>query len=492
MPAPRRRHLSPRSSGALLAALAGLAVLAAGCGAPSLASAQATSPGAELAAAARRPGPGWLEGAVIYGIVPPLCGEEPLRDTTRKLAYLAEQGVDAVWLSPVNETDDQSAISYAVTDYRAVRKDFGTREDFKALVAEAHRRGLKVLMDFVPNHTSTGHPFFQDAEKHGRKSPYWRYYVRDAQGQPQHYFDWTSLINLNYDHAPVQAHLTDAFTFWATEMGVDGFRVDAAWGIKDRTPSYWPKLAQSLRSQKPDVFLLAEASARDPYYVRSGFDAAYDWSKELGHWSWEHVWQDPARAGEQLHRALAGRETPPERIARFINNNDTGKRFITAHGPAAQRVAAVLMHTLPGIPVVYMGDEVGAEFEPYEDPPPISWTDKHRLRPLYKRLAELRGSLPALKTGSWKPLETPQAPGVYAFVREAGPREWAVVVLNFGAATTIDLTVPATIAPAAAHLTDALTARPFKLRAASGATWSVAAPKQRAFVLTASPSLAPP
>ena len=113
----------------------------------------------------------------------------------------------------------------------------------------------------------------------------------------------------------------------------------------------------------------------------------------------EKVFDDPSRAGERLRIALRAPKTPPERIARFLHNNDTGKRFITRYGVEVQRVAAVLLHTLPGIPIVYTGDEVGAEFEPYEDPPPIQWDDAQGLRPLYRRLAELRETLPRSPAG---------------------------------------------------------------------------------------------
>lgn len=424
------------------------------------------------------PMPAWVEGAVVYGVVPPLFGEDPLQDVIGRLDYLKEQGVDALWLSPLNVTDDPSAISYAVTDYLAIRPDFGTQEDFRRLVSEAHARGMRVLMDFVPNHTSTGHPHYQDTVANGRNSKHWNDYVRDKSGVAQHYFDWTNLKNLNYDEPAVQAMMIDAFSFWVREMGVDGFRVDAAWGVKDRTPSFWPRLRQALG---PDVFLLAEASARDPYYVRNGFDAAYDWTTELGKWSWETVWAKPSQAGDRLRTALGGRETPPERIARFLNNNDTGARFITRFGVAQQRVAAVLLHTLPGIPVVYSGEEVGAEFEPYEDPPPLSWQDPHRLRPLYRKLAELRGSHPALRSGSWVEVPVRQNPGAYAFVRDAGRGAWTLVILNFGGPSRIELELPSAYRSAKGSLTDLLTGR--SVPVVPGPTTRLELPKQQALIL---------
>lgn len=466
---------------ALLAATAALWT-AQGCGMQPVASGAAmASGGASVQGLSRKKA--WLEGAVFYGVVPPLFGGEPFKAVTAKLDDLKAQGVDAIWLSPIYETDDQSGISYSVTDYKAIRPDFGTQEDFKRLVAESHRRGIRVILDFVPNHTSSGHPYFKDAEAKGPKSPYWNYYVRDKSGTAQHYFDWGTLMNLNYDHAGVQAMITEACTYWVRDMDVDGFRCDAAWGVKDRTPGFWPKLNKTLNAIKPDVFMLAEASARDPYYVTHGFDAAYDWTKELGHWSWEHVFETPASAGDKLRKALSGKETPPDQIVRFLNNNDTGSRFITRYGLDTQRVGAVLMHTLPGIPLVYNGDEVGAEFEPYADPAPLSWADPHGLKPLYKKLAELKGTLPALRKGNFAELKVDKLPGVYAFTREAGDKQAVLVALNFGKAAKVVLDVPASLR--AGHLTDALTGQEVPTNPGR-TTITLTMPKSSAFVLVPS------
>jgi glycosidase len=314
-------------------------------------------------------------------------------------------------------------------------------------VAAAHQRGIKVLLDFVPNHTSNQHPYFKDAQAKGPGSPYWDYYVRDAAGKPQHYFNWTNLMNLNYGNAGVQAMMTDACSFWLKEAKVDGFRMDAAWGVKERTPGFWPQLRKNLAAVKPGVFLLAEAGARDPYYVANGFDAAYDWTEELGHAAWEHAFDTPATTGDALRQAMAASKQAPDRVARFLANNDTGERFITRHGAAVQKVAAALLLTMPGFPLVYNGDEVGAEFSPYDDPPPINWDDPQHLRPLYRQLGGLRHQVPALAKGSFTEIAPKAAPGVYAFLRDAGKGDVALVVLNFGAATTAELPLPKALLP---------------------------------------------
>ena len=386
--------------------------------------------------------PEWYRSAVVYGVIPPRFGPEPLKAVTARLDALRDLGVDALWLAPINPTDDPGDVSYAITDYFAVRADFGTPEDLRTLVREAHARGIRVLLDFVPNHTSIGHPHHRDAEARGRASRYWRWYDRDARGNVTHYFDWKHLPNLDYRNVTVREMMKDAFAYWVREYDVDGFRVDAAWGIRQRAPHFWTELQHHLARVKPGIFLLAEASARDPFYVRNGFGAAYDWTGELGKWAWEKVFDDPSRIGRALDAALSLHATPMHRVARFLNNNDTGARFITRHGIAMTRVAAVLMHALPGIAVVYTGDEVGAEFEPYEEGPPVSWVDAHGLRPLYRRLATLREELPALRRGAFRRVAVADQPAAFAFLRDAGPAGRALVVLNFGSAARLRLEVP--------------------------------------------------
>ncbi|WP_394845540.1 DUF3459 domain-containing protein [Pendulispora brunnea] len=373
---------------------------------------------------------GGIENAIVYGVIPPRFGSPPLQAVTRNLASLADLGITTLWLTPIFETPPGD-FGYAVIDYLAVRKDYGTRADLDALVAEAHRLHLKVLLDLVPNHTSSKHPYFLDAEARGPSSPYFGFYQRDAQGSATHYFDWTHLPNLNYAEPAVAHWMTDASLSWIRTSGIDGYRVDAAWGIRERAPSFWGAWSAELRRARPDVTLIAEASARDPFYVSHGFDAAYDWTQEPGHWAWEHVFDDPKGVPERLDRAL--RETaaiaPAAHVLRFLDNNDTGPRFITRHGPGMARVAAAALLTLPGVPCLFTGQEVGAEYEPYGASGAVHFEQGGALRDWYKRLIALRRTRPSLRSRDWTRVAS-SAPTVYAYVRTAGT-EKTLVVLQF-------------------------------------------------------------
>jgi glycosidase len=293
-------------------------------------------------------------------------------------------------------------------------------------------------MDFVPNHSSNMHPYYRDLVANQKDSPYWDFYDHDSSGAVTHYFDWTNLPNHNYNNKDIWRYITEAFAYWVREFDVDGFRVDVAWGVKERCPEYWPEWRRELKRIKPDLLLLAEASARDPYYFDNGFDAAYDWTDELGHWAWENVWNTYKNNTliPYLEMALLNGHTgfhPDALIFRFLNNNDTGKRFITNWGPEMTRVATGLLLTLPGLPCVYTGDEYGEEFHPYQASMPLKFLEKvPGLREYHKKLISLRKEVPSLHSRDWTVVEVNPGPKVYAYVRHLPDGSQPVLVLlNF-------------------------------------------------------------
>ena len=381
----------------------------------------------------------WVETAIVYGVVPFLFGSPAFQALSEHLDDLTDLGINALWLAPINvhPGDDYG---YHVEDYFELDPAYGTKEGFWRLVEAAHERGIRVLMDFVPNHSSNTHPYFRNAEKRGQDSPYWDFYNRDAAGNPTHSLpDWTDLPDFNYDNPEVQHMMIEAFAYWVREFDVDGFRVDAAWATKERRPEFWPEWRRALKRIKPDLLLLAEATAREPYYFENGFDAAYDWTYHVGDWAWKLVWEAYKLRlfSYNMTNALTnGREgfSPDALIFRFLNNNDTGRRFITRYGEAITWVATALLLTLPGIPCIYIGDEYALEFEPYQQLEPLifeeripGWRDYHKkLISLRKSLSSLHSRIFALIT----PDPVPQT--VFSYLRYGEPTDSPVLVLlNF-------------------------------------------------------------
>lgn len=123
---------------------------------------------------------------------------------------------------------------------------------------------------------SSHHHYYRDELARGARSPYYDWFERDNTGEVTHYFDWTHLLDLDYDNPEVRNYITAALARFVRDYDVDGFRVDASWAVARRAQEFWPSVRAELKRIDPDIFLLAEASAREPYHVANGFDAAYD------------------------------------------------------------------------------------------------------------------------------------------------------------------------------------------------------------------------
>jgi glycosidase len=373
----------------------------------------------------------WIDKAVVYGVAPALFGSRGLRDVTAQLDRLAELGINTLWLSPVTASPPGD-FGYAVTDHFSLTSRLGSPADMHELIEAAHARGMRVVLDFVPNHMSDQHAYFADTVNKARTSPYFDFFARAPNGDAQHYFDWRNLENLNYANPEVERLIIEAFLYWIREFDVDGFRVDVAWGPRERAPDFWPRWRAELKRIKPDLFLLAEASAQDSYYARHGFDAAYDWTHKLGEWAWQDAFEDNAHTAIRLRQAIAA-ERGDISVFRFLDNNDTGVRFVTRHGVLRTRVATAMLFTLPGIPSLYTGQEVGASYEPYKTSSPIVWSDSADLQSWHSRLIALRQTHQALRSRDIGFLDVGSADQVLAYVRP-GPTadDDIVVILNYG------------------------------------------------------------
>jgi cyclomaltodextrinase len=383
--------------------------------------------------------PAWIDSSVVYAPIPQLWGNGGPKAVQRRLPYLKKLGVDVLWLWPPTSLRT-SGEEYAIDDYFKIDPSWGPKPAFKKMVDEAHRLGLRVIVDFVPNHMSAEGSYFKDTVEHGEASKYWDFFDRRSDGEFTHYFDWTHLPNLNFENPQVRKMVLEATSYWVRDLGIDGFRMDAVWGIKKRRPEFWRKWRAELQRITPDLMLIAEASAVDGYYFSNGFDVAYDWTKRLGHWAWEPAFEFPMEAGTLLTRALTngGKGYVSDAlILRFLNNNDTGARFVDKYSPDFTRVAAVLQFTVAGIPSMFAGDEIGASYEPYSNLTPIVWRDRHGLRDLYKKLIDLKHNVPALHSRDMKLLTS--SPGsALSYIRPAvddsGP---VLVVLNFGEKSSV-------------------------------------------------------
>ena len=407
--------------------------------------------------------PEWSYQAVLYEMnVRQLTPEGTLRAAAAKLPFLRDLGVDAVWLMPIypiGEAGRKGSLGsyYSIRDYCAVNPELGTMDDFDDFVAEAHRLGMKVLMDWVANHTS------RDARWIAGKPASW--YERDASGEPAVPWDWTDTAKLDYANRDVWEAQTAAMEFWIARHAVDGFRCDMAMLVPIE---FWQYAAARLRRVKPDLFLLAEAEQRN-LFDDGVFDACYGWEMH-------HLLNDVAQQRVRVTalrdwlRADRGRYPRSAMRLAFTSNHDenswNGSEF--ARMGAARGIMAAFTFVVPGgLPLIYTGQEVGYDhsFAFFDrDPIPAESYRANAYTEFYRRLTELRHANPALaaggRGGDMVEISNNAEDCLMTFVREV-PGNQVVAVMNL---SPYAIETDYYTGIYAGMYTDALTGRPSELR----------------------------
>ena len=223
--------------------------------------------GAEPAAQAARPSPDWLRSGVVYEVFPrDFSAAGNLAGVTAKLDELNQLGVNVLWLMPIHpiglkERKGAFGSPYAIRDYYAIDPNYGALEDFKQLVAGAHQRGMKVIMDLVADHTAW------DSVMMTNKN----FYKQDAAGRvispdPA----WTDVAGLNFAKPELRQYMLDMMKYWIQACDVDGYRCDAASMVP---ADFWERARTELAAVKPDLMMLDEAEV--PGLLTKAFDLDY-------------------------------------------------------------------------------------------------------------------------------------------------------------------------------------------------------------------------
>ena len=242
----------------------------------------------------------WIDSAIIYEITPYIfVNNGKFNNITTKIPDFVRLGVNTIWIQPIYKTY-YGGQGYDITDYFSVRPDLGTERIFGNLIQTAKAHGLKVLFDFVPNHSSIQHSYTQETIDYGTDSHYWDFYQREPDNAPysQHYhyymgfinYFWDELPNLNFDNPEVRKWITDAAKYWIEEFDIDGYRFDAVWGVTARNPQFTKDLRLALKRIKPEILMLAEDKASQDQVFDERFDVGFDWTPEeswVSHWSWQ-------------------------------------------------------------------------------------------------------------------------------------------------------------------------------------------------------------
>nr|CAA9249722.1 GH13 / GH13_38 / GH13_36 / GH13_17 / GH13_ 20 / GH13_30 / GH13_23 / GH13_16 / GH13_4 / GH13_2 [uncultured Armatimonadetes bacterium] len=379
-------------------------------------------------------GPRWARNLPVYEVNPDVYRfpkGAALREYEKQhLPVLKEMGVGFVWFMPLHPRGRKKGFGspYAVRDYRDINPDLGTKDDFRRLVGRAHALGLRVLMDWVPNHTAWDNPMIETHPE---------FYAKNDKGEIVQAGPWADVAQLDYGkpgkwNRPLWDRMRDDMAFWVREFDVDGFRCDVA-GRGGKVPvEFWRWLRPQLDAVRP-VFLLAEA---DDAYLHPALDMTYSWNLPPVLWD-VCAGRKPATAIDDELRKEAGTYPAGAIRMRFLDNHDWHGHadWGWGNGPAIDmrggmpQVAPlmVLCTTLPGKPLLYNGQEMG--FAKTDPPREAAERRRSPVWPFYRRLLELYRSRPAIFEGGFSKVASGQDDRIYAFVRRRG-RERVLVAVN--------------------------------------------------------------
>lgn len=371
-----------------------------------------------------RSAPSWLHDGVVYELFPrDFSDQGNLNGVTSRLDQLNDLGVTVIWLMPIHpigleKRKGSYGSPYSARDYYAINPDYGTKDDLKHLVSEAHKRGMKVILDVVLLHTAWDSVLMAHSD----------FYKHDANGKivppvPE----WTDVAGLNYQNPELRQYLITMLEYWIKEFDVDGFRCDTASMVPT---SFWEQARAALSKTKPDIMMLAEADK--PELLTNAFDIDYAWPLMN---TLRKVLEKSAPASE-IQRVWENdlKRYPEGALHLNMSDNHDQARSVSRYGVPGALAASALMFTLDGVPLIYNGMEVGdgtASGDPaLFEKVPIVWESKGRpqVRNVYQALIHLRKQYPAFRTDTVRWIHNSDESELITFLRTDGKDEFLVAI----------------------------------------------------------------
>lgn len=356
-----------------------------------------------------------------------------LQGVIDKLDYIKDMGFTAIWLTPIFANEKGGYHGYWIEDFYKVEEHFGTLDDFKRLVKEAHNRDMKVILDFVVNHTGYNHPWLNDPSKKD-----WFHEKKDI-------FNWADqqevengwlfgLPDLAQENPEVKAYLFDVAKWWIQETDIDGYRLDT---VKHVPKWFWEEFAKEVKSVKEDFFLLGEVWHDDPRYVaqygKLGIDALIDFPfyKEAS-----TIFSNVDQSLEPLYNVWKRNVSfydDPYLLGTFLDNHDTVRftRLALQNriNPVTRlKLGLTYLFSAPGIPIMYYGTEIALDGG--EDPDNrrlMNFRTDKELIDYVTKLGELREKLPSLRRGDFELL---YEQGGMAVFKRTYEEETTVIAIN--------------------------------------------------------------
>ncbi len=345
----------------------------------------------------------------------------------QELPRLKEMGVKTLWfmpITPIAQKNKKGSLGsyYACSDYTSVNPEFGTLDDFKSLVKQAHEMGFKVILDWVANHTGWDHKWTTEHPE---------YFLKDSSTNDfQIASGMEDIIELDFGNKDLRKAMKDAMKFWVTECDIDGFRCDLAFWVE---LDFWKEARTELDAVKP-LFWLGEFDELEKPEYGEAFDASYTWT-------WMHKTEDYYKKHEPIDTLLTVLKKYDDlgdstMRAWFTTNHDENSWNGTEYEKYDNMVKAlaVFSATWNGVPLLYSGQELPNKKRiKFFDRDPIAWTGTNELSDFYKTLLHLKTNNPALRSGDPAVqtfrIKTSDPKNVFAYLRKNGSRE-VLVVLN--------------------------------------------------------------
>lgn len=394
--------------------------------------------------------PSWSKSASIYEVnIRQHTAEGTIAEFTKDIDRLADMGITILWIMPIQpigvegrkDPDSTGAAMgsyYSISDYTAIAPEYGDMDDFKAMVDTAHSRGMKVILDWVANHTAFDHHWVTEHLDY--------YTLTDegvpsvAQNQDGSLTDWTDVADLNYDNEELHQAMTDEMLWWIDQADIDGFRCDVAGYVPIE---FWRFSTAQIREKKSDAFMLAEW---DEPYLHEVFDMTYGW--DFHHRTNEVAkGEQSALSFDEYRDSVLTPKYPAEAMKMlFTTNHDENswngtvyERYGDAH-----EVFFVLCATYTnGMPLIYSGQEAGLNHRLrffYKDT--VDWTVNPMLQDFYATSIQMKHDNPALWNGQWggeqMKISTTSDSTVYAFYREVEGNTVAVFLNLSGEQASFD------------------------------------------------------
>jgi glycosidase len=378
---------------------------------------------------------------VIYEANPRSFAENNcLSALTARLGDIQQTGANVLWVMPVCTPGEQDAFGspYCIKDFTSINERYGTTADFQALVSAAHSRGMRVILDWVANHTSWDNPWI---------SAHKDWYQQDDNGNIVNANGWTDVAQLNYDNSEMRSAMISAMLYWVRDMKVDGFRIDYADGVPH---DFWKDAIAQIRQQDADAIMLAESS--DVAFYEDGFDMIYGWTFSSALTDLFAGKIAPAKFFTQSAAEMANVPSGKQ-IMRYALNHDVAaeNNIATLYGSRqAVEAAYVLASMVDGVPMIYSEQESTFEsgtlsFFTYN---PLTW-DAARAA-AYAKLGSIYSSTSEVRGGE---LRTYQNGKVATFARVT-PDHALIVLVN---TTGDELTAKTPVSYAGESVTDLLT-----------------------------------